>query len=126
MAKHNKKIMNHHKRNHNGRQRARKDDVPKSVDCTYFRPCGCRPEDVPARNKAIAHAIRMSRPIMEWSATLGRWVPTLPSTSSAALGAACATSTSNGTWIPTCPPSQERLPEVSKLTENGELKTQID
>ena len=75
MAKYNRKIMNHHKRNHNGRQRARKNDVPKQVDRTYYRPCGCRPEDVPARNKAIAHAIRMSRPTMEWSATLGRWVP---------------------------------------------------
>ena len=75
MAKYNKKIMNHQKRNHNGRQRARKDDVPKNVDRTYFRPCGCRPVDVPNRNKAIAHAIRVSNPTMEWSVTLGCWVP---------------------------------------------------
>ena len=75
MAKYNKKIMNHHKRNHNGRQRARKDDVPKNVDRTYFRPCGCRPENVANRNKAIAYAIKTSRPTMEWSSLRGCWVP---------------------------------------------------
>jgi len=78
MAKHNKKIMNHHKRNHNGRQRARKGDVPKNVDRTYYSPCGCRPEDVTRRNKAIAHAIRISRPTMEWNTTLGTWVRHIP------------------------------------------------
>ena len=75
MAKYNKKIMNHQKRNHNGRHRARKDDVPKFVVRTYSRPCGCRPEDVPNRNKAIAHAIRVSRPTQEWNSLRGCWVP---------------------------------------------------
>ena len=75
MAKYNKKIMNHQKRNHNGRHRARKDDVPKFVDRTYRRPCGCRPEDVPNRNKTIAHAIRVSRPTQEWNSLRGCWVP---------------------------------------------------
>lgn len=75
MAKYSKKIMTHHKRNHNGRQRARKGDVPKKSEYTYFRPCGCRPEDVPRRNKSIALAIKSSNPVMEWSSTRGCWVP---------------------------------------------------
>lgn len=75
MPKYNKKILNHHKRNHNGRARARKDDVPKNAPRAYTRPCGCRPENVANRNKTIAHAIKISKPAMEWSTIRGCWVP---------------------------------------------------
>jgi len=70
-----KRIMKHHKRNHNGRTRVRKGDVIKHVDRTYYRPCGCRPADVGNRNQTIARAIQVSRPAYEWNATLGCWTP---------------------------------------------------
>ncbi len=75
MAKHNKKIMNHHKRNHNGRTRSRKGDVRTSTRRVYTRPCGCRPENVDGRNITIAEAIKHSKPTMEWSSVRGTWVP---------------------------------------------------
>ena len=74
MAKY-KRIMKHHKRNHNGRTRVRKGDVIKHVDRTYYRPCGCRPADVAKRNQTIARAIQVSNPAYEWKATLGCWTP---------------------------------------------------
>jgi hypothetical protein len=75
MGRYKKTIMSHHKRNHNGRQRARKDDVRVQEDRTYFRPCGCRPDAVAKRNQSIALAIKTSKPTMEWNALLGCWVP---------------------------------------------------
>ena len=75
MGRYKKTIMSHHKRNHNGRQRVRKDDIRVREDRTYFRPCGCRPDAVAKRNQSIALAIKTSKPTMEWNALLGCWVP---------------------------------------------------
>ena len=120
MAKHNKKIMNHHKRNHNGRQRA-KNDVPKSVDRTYVLAAAVR-KTFPTV-KAIAHAIRISRPTMEWSATLGRWVPHVAKHIKRRFGRCMRHFDLGEDMNPIRPPLREH-PEVSELTENEELNTQ--
>ena len=123
MAKNNKKIMNHHKRNHNGRQRSQRRRSQERRP-TYFRPCGCRRENVANRNKAIAYAIKTSRPTMEWSSLRGCWVPHVAKHIKRRFGRACATSTLTRTWTLIRPPLREHPHEVSDLTENGELNTQ--
>ena len=69
-----KRIMNHHKRTHNGRTRMRKDDRFVREQKTYVRPCGCTPESVTARNISIARAIMQSRPVYEWDASQSKYV----------------------------------------------------
>jgi hypothetical protein len=74
----NKRIMNHHKRNHNGNRRTRKDDPARSNSNTYFRSCGCEPKSVEARNKTIALAVSKCKPSFEWNDRTQSWIAHVP------------------------------------------------
>jgi hypothetical protein len=69
-----KRIMNHHKRNHNGRTRMRKDDRTLHQERVYVRPCGCTQENVASRNLSIARAIMQSRPNYVWDPSQSKFV----------------------------------------------------
>ena len=91
MAKNNKKIMNHHKRNHNGRQRARKDDVPKNVDRTTSVPAAAAQRTSQTVTRPSPTPSKPLDPPWSGARFADAGSPTLPSTLSAALAAACAT-----------------------------------
>jgi hypothetical protein len=81
MSKYSKRVLNHHKRNHNGRRRTRIDDTqskPMRQPTKLVRSCGCKPENIPQRNQAILLALSECRPTYEWSALRGAWVPSMP------------------------------------------------
>ena len=69
--------MPHQKRTHNGRRRAKSDDVVQTrLPMRQIRlSCGCLPENISQRNAAIADAISRSIPSYEWCSITGSWVP---------------------------------------------------